>query len=375
MKIAYCIHGLSNLGGMERIITAKANWLVRHGHSVTVITTEQKGKPNFFVLDPSVNTVDLDIGYTYIPAGSVLSITRAFMAKKRLHKKRLSEYLHSTHFDIVISTFGNEASILPDIKDSSKKIAEIHFEKNYRLNEDKGLAGRLIGRLRTWQSPLIARRYDMFVTLTRQDMAQWRNVRNITVIPNFVTATSKVSDLKAKRAISVGRLSYQKAFDILIDLWAKVAPMRPDWILDIYGTGELQESLQTRINVLGLQHCVTLRGSTSNITQEYLSSSVFLMTSRWEGLPMVLTEAMNFGLIPVTFDFRCGPRDLISDGESGFIVPMGDTEGMAQTIIDITGNLEAYRHIGSSAHQAIEKNFTTDAVMHRWIELFNQVML
>lgn len=374
MKIAYCIHGLSNSGGMERIITAKANWLASHGHSVTVITTEQKDKPNFFALDPSVNTVDLDIGYTYIPSGSVLSIARAFIAKKRLHKKRLSEFLHSTHFDIVISTFGNEASILPEIKDGSKKIAEIHFEKNYRLKEDKGLVGRLIGRLRTWQSPLMARRYDMFVTLTRQDLELWGNVKNITTIPNFVTVAEEISPVSAKRAIAVGHLSHIKGFDILIDIWAKVASERPDWILDIYGNGELRDYLQKRIDALGLQNVVTLRGNTTDIAAEYLSSSVFMMTSRSEGFPMVLTEAMNFGLIPVTFDFRCGPRDLISNGESGFIVPMGDTEGMAQTIIDITGNLEVYRHIGSSAHLAIAKNFTPDAVMHRWIELFNQVM-
>lgn len=374
MNIAYCIHGLFNSGGMERVITAKANWLASHGHSVTIITTEQNGKPNFFDLDPSVSTVDLGIGYTYIPAGSVLHIARAFVAKKRLHLKKLSEYLHSTTFDIVISTFGNEVSLLPAIKDGSKKIAEIHFEKNYRLKEDKGLIGRLNGRLRTWQSSSIARKYDMFVTLTRQDMERWRNVKNITAIPNFVTATSKVSALKAKRAIAVGRLSYQKAFDILIDLWAKVAPLRPDWILDIYGTGELQESLQTRINALDLQHCITLRGSTTNITDEYLSSALFLMTSRWEGLPMVLMEAMNFGLIPVTFDLECGPRDLISHGKSGYIIPMGDTGRMAETIVDIMGNLNAYRHIGKSAHLTIEKNFTTDAVMQRWIDLFNRVL-
>lgn len=97
------------------------------------------------------------------------------------------------------------------------------------------------------------------------------------------------------------------------------------------------------------------------------------MTSRWEGLPMVLMEAMNFGLIPITFDFQCGPRDLISHGESGYIIPMGDTERMAETIVDIMGNLNAYRHIGKSAHLTIEKKFTTDAVMQQWIDLFNKV--
>lgn len=83
---------------------------------------------------------------------------------------------------------------------------------------------------------------------------------------------------------------------------------------------------------------------------------------------------MNFGLTPIAFDFQCGPRDLISHGESGFIVPMGDAEGMAQTITDIMGNLDAYRHIGNSAHHSIAKNFTPDAVMQRWIDLFDLVM-
>ncbi len=92
---------------MQKMITHNAKWLRRHGHQVTIITTEQAGKPNFFKLDPSVSTVDLGIGYTYIPAQSVISTALTFMSKKRLHRKRLSQFLLSHPQDIVISTYGN----------------------------------------------------------------------------------------------------------------------------------------------------------------------------------------------------------------------------------------------------------------------------
>lgn len=359
---------------MEKMITAKANWLAAHGHQVTIITTEQAGKPNFFKLDPSVSTVDLGIGYTYIPAQSVISTALTFMSKKRLHRKRLSQFLLSHPQDIVISTFGNEVEILPRIKDGSRKITEIHFDKNYRLKENKGLAGRINGRLRTLRSPAIARKYDMLVTLTRQDMGQWKGVDNITAIPNFVPVTATVSPLTAKRAIAVGRLTHQKGFDMLIDMWTKVAKARPDWTLDIYGNGELRDILQQRIDSLGLQHCVKLRGGTSDIASQFLSSSLFIMTSRWEGLPLVLTEAMSYGLISLSFDCECGPRELISDGESGYLIKPDDIDSMADKVIEVASDIDKYKGTGLRAHQTISQKFSPDAVMRQWTALFDQIL-
>ena len=173
----------------------------------------------------------------------------------------------------------------------------------------------------------VERQADVVVSLTKGDAYQWRKARRVEVIPNFTMMPVAEDDMpREKRVIAVGRLEWQKGFDRLIDLWAVVGKHYPDWRLDIFGSGTLQNALQQQIMSLGLENQVSINSFTEHIREEYLRSSLFVLTSRFEGFSLVLLEAAQSGLPSVAFDCPFGPSDLIEDGQTGFLVPDGDTK-------------------------------------------------
>ena len=133
MKILYCIAGTYNSGGMERVLANKANWLVNHGYEVTIVTTDQKGRRPFFSLDERIVCYDLGIGYEENNGKSFLNKLLRYPYKQYKHRKRLAALIKQIKPDITISMFCNDVSILPRIKDKSKKILEIHFSKFFYL--------------------------------------------------------------------------------------------------------------------------------------------------------------------------------------------------------------------------------------------------
>ena len=133
--------------------------------------------------------------------------------------------------------------------------------------------------------------------------------------------------------IAVGRLDYQKGFDRLIFVWEKVRKQMPDWRLDIFGQGEWREILQSMIDERGLQDVVRLNNPTKNIGDEYVDSSIIVMTSNYEGFGMVLVEAMSCGVPAVSFDCKCGPAEIISQHDGGLVVKNGDIEGLAEAFV------------------------------------------
>ena len=159
----------------------------------------------------------------------------------------------------------------------------------------------------------LVRKFDRFVVLTEEDAQMWGDIPGMRVIPNAANfIADKYSDCSAKRVIAVGRLDYQKGFDRLIMAWEKVHEIIQDWRLDIFGQGEWKDILQKMIDERGLQDCIKLNAPTKNIGAEYANSSMLVMSSNYEGFPMVMIEAMACGLPVVSFDFKCGPRDIIN---------------------------------------------------------------
>ena len=219
----------------------------------------------------------------------------------------------------------------------------------------------------------MVRKFDRFVVLTQEDMQMWGEMPGIRVIPNAANfIAEKYSDCSAKRVIAVGRLDYQKSFDRLIQVWEKVHQQMPDWRLDIFGQGEWQEMLQGMIDERGLQETVKLNGPTKNIGQEYSESSMIVMSSHYEGFPMVMIEAMACGLPAVSFDFKCGPRDIIVEGENGLIVPDGDIEALAEAMVRLMKDDELRKRMGENAKKVVEK-YSEDRVMGLWVNLFEEI--
>ena len=373
MKIVYCLAGLFNSGGMERIITNKANYLATKGYDIAIVTTEQKGRDVFFRLHQNIKTYDLGINYSDDATKDILSKTFGFLVKKYKHHCRLGKLLKQLSPDIVISTFGTEVSFLHKICDGSKKILEIHFSKFFRLQYNRRGLWRWVDKYRSLQDEKLVSCYDKFVVLTYEDKSYWGDLPNIEVIPNFVVSIPEIkSKSRNKVCFAVGRLSYQKGFDRLIKAWKIVYERCPDWQLQIYGSGELYDALKNMIIEDNLAERVRINPPTSQIGVVYQIASVFLLTSHYEGLPMVLLEAFSYGLPVVSFACKCGPRDLIEDGVNGFLIPEGDIDSFADKVAMILGDEKLREQMGDAAYQSAMK-YTEDKVMAKWIHLFESL--
>ena len=363
-------------GGMERVLFNKARWLAGHGENeILIVTTDQQGNPPYFPLPEGVRIIDLGVNYSLDnERSSITKITRYFL-KRRKHWIALSKLLIKEQADIVISLFPSESSFIPKIKDGSKKVLELHLNRYFRLQYGRsGLLG-LADRFRSWQDVRIAKKFDKFVVLTREDAGYWGQLPNMVVIPNAAPDVPEISyDPSCRRVIAVGRLDYQKGFDRLLDAWALIpGNLREEWQLDIFGQGEWKDMLEERIISLGISSSAKINLPTKDIFKEYTSSSFIVMSSHYEGQPMVLIEAMSCGLPGVCFDFKCGPKDIIIDGENGLLVPEGDVPALAKAMEMLMRNESDRIRLSKQAFN-IRFDYSEENVMEQWERLFKELL-
>lgn len=376
MRIVYNIAGMYRPSGMERVLTDKANWLAGHGYEVTIISTEQKGRPDAFPLDSRIARLDLAIGYEDNNGGSLLNKLIHYPLKQYRHRRRLTKALMEIRPDITVSMFCNEQGFLPSVKDGSRKVLELHFSRHKRVQYGRKGLWALVDRLRSANEARQVRRFDRFVTLTRQDMAAWGDIPGICCIPNGI----RLEDIEpgthdSRTVIAVSRYSYQKGLDRLIDAWKIVTDrLGPEhgWNLRLLGEGELRVPLQQQIDRLGLSGSVELCGTVRDMPSEYRNAAILALSSHYEGLPMALIEAQAHGLPAVSFDCECGPREVIVDGRTGLLVPEGDVEALALALLELIRDPGLRRRMGEEASRMADR-FDFEAIMKQWDELFRTV--
>ena len=371
MKLIYCHADVYNPGGMERVLLNKLRWWVqRGGYELMVVTTDQHGRPPFYEFPPEVRMVDLGINYKDDNGKNSIAKTLGYLRKRKKHREALTELLMRERPDVVISLYPSESSFIPDIPDGSVKMLELHFNTMVRLQYTrKGLLG-LADRIRTKQDEKLVRRFDNFIVLTRQDAEMWGEMSNLSVMPNAAVTMPHIPHKYGNhRVIAVGRLDYQKGFDRLLDAWALLPKqLRETWRLDIFGQGEWEEKLKNQIQTLGIGDSAAVNKPTNQIFNEYAASDFLVMTSHYEGFPMVMIEAMACGLPTVCFDFLCGPRDIIANGINGLIVPEGDLQAFANAMQRLMENPEELEHMSAQATK-ISEVYAQNTIMKRW-ELF-----
>jgi glycosyltransferase involved in cell wall biosynthesis len=359
---------------MERVLANKANWLVAHGHEVIIVTTDQRGESPYFPLDARIKCYDLAINYEENNGKSFLNKLIHYPFKQWKHKVRLTALLKELRPDIVISMFCNDASFIPSINDGSKKILEIHFSRFKRLQYGRKGLWRLADWWRYKTDAKVVSRFDKFVVLTHEDKEYWGNMSNICVIPNARTfEVNQPATLEAKKVVAVGRLNHQKGFDRLIDAWSIVDNVVSGWKLQIVGDGELRELLQNNIRELGLSNQINIGRAEKDMMSVYKDASILAMSSRYEGLPMVLLEAQTAGLPIVSFDCKCGPKDVIENGVDGFLVEDGDIEQLAQKLVVLMQDANLRKQMGSAAYAHSER-YSEERIMKQWTDLFDEVM-
>lgn len=374
MRLVYCIAGTRHSGGMERVLANKANYWVRHGHDVTIVTTDQHGELPFFHLDTRVKCIDLEVNYEDNNGKSVWNKLVYYPYKQYVHRKRLQSILKREQPDITISMFCNEAAFLPNIKEGGLKVLEIHFSKYKRLQYGRKGLWRWVDIVRSRYDEILVKKYDRFVVLTEEDKSYWGALPNMVVIPNARTFTpTNTSLLQNKIVLAVGRLTYQKGFERLIEAWSLLNDKFPDWKLVIVGDGEKKEELEQLVVDSCLQDSVFLKAPVKDMEQLYREASVIAMTSRYEGLPMILLEAQAYGIPIVSFKCQCGPADIITDGKDGFLVPEGNVPMMAEKLSMLMSDYQLRAKMGKAAVLS-SKRFDEERVMHQWENLFSSLL-
>jgi len=369
MKIVYLIAGTFNAGGMERVLTNKVNWLAAHGYEVSVVTTDQRGRLPYFKLDERIQTYDLGINYDE-DNGRLLGKLLHYPIRQWQHRRRLTRLLVQSKADVVICMFNNDVSFAYKIKDGSHKILEAHFSKNKKLQYGRRGLWALADRWRTWREEHIVSKYERFVVLTHEDAQLWGRLKNICVIPNARTFEPKgQAALTEKHVLAIGRYDYQKGFDTLLNIWASIDVSKDGWTLDIIGDGPLREELRHQVERLNLTDSVRLLQPTDHIEDAYLNASIFVMTSRYEGLPMVLLEAQACGLPAIAFACPCGPRDIITDGVNGYLIEDNDTQTFSDRLLMLMGDVALRQRMGEAAVKDSER-FTEESIMPQWQAVF-----
>ena len=381
MRIVYIINSLSYKGGAERIISEKMNYMATHwGYDVSIITCYQfpKTMPNSYYLSDKVRQINLCINshiqYKY-------GYPKRLWYKSyysHLLRSKLEEAVNSVNPDIIIGLGYTMADVVCLLKCKAVKIIESHeariYTKCFYLYEKNSLLQKFYYKLsRRKYLNTIDKKADVIVALTKDDARNWKNAKRIEIIPNFSTMPiSKLSDCESKRVIAVGRLEWQKGFDRLIDIWTIVSKNHPDWQLDIFGEGSLELELKKDIKDAKLSN-ISIHPYTNNISKEYATSSICVLTSRYEGFSLVILEALRHGVPCITFDCPYGPKDLVDHEKCGYVIDNGNIDLFAEKLCYLINNHEIRKKFSEAA---VNKghSYQVDTIMNQWKLLFESLL-
>ena len=376
MRILFITPSLYIPGGVERELTLKLNWLARHTDwELFVCLTDGEGKPPYYPLDERIKVVNLNIGFEELWHLPFYRKIPVYLRKQRLYRQRLRDLLFEIRPDITDSLLRREINFLCDIRDGSAKMGELHVNRrNYRNFESHETNFLKEAFSKVWMHVLVKqlRRLDRFVVLTHEDAANWPEVPHVQVMPNPVEhQAGSPCHGEQKVVIAVGRYSYQKGFDLLLQAWQKVQEKHPDWQLHVFGGGE-RAPYEQMAGDLGITQSVRLNPPTSRIGEEFMASSLFVLSSRFEGFPMVLIEALGYGMPIVSYTCPCGPKDCLKDGVNGLLVPEGNIPMLAESINWMIEHPEERKRMGKEAHLTARR-YHIDAIMPQWVGLFEEL--
>ena len=214
---------------------------------------------------------------------------------------------------------------------------------------------------------------DRLLARTREDADRWINqgLNNLDVMPNPLPwLPVRPSPRTARTVVSIGRLDEQKRVDLLLEAWARTAPRFPDWTLRVYGTGADERDLRDYCRELGLDSSVRWMGATGDVPGALREASVLVQSSRGEGFPLVLLEAMACAVPCVAFDCAPGVREIVTDGEDGLLAPPGDTRALAERLARVMADRELRDRLGEQARRSVDR-YAPERIVRRWEELFD----
>ena len=371
------------LGGVERVLSTKINWLASRGYNVILVTYEQCSHPIVHSLHPDVKIVDLRTPFYSLSKYPLYFRYFMYLRMRFIFRTRLRTVIKEVHPEVVL-TVANCMNVIQDIYKACKgstlimESHETYFSvmKEYIYGRHSFL--RLVAQLYDRHNLKYVNHFDRIITLTHGDAKEWckHMFVPIEVIPNPLTDYPFSLRIKYEkpffRIISAGRLEEVKGFDRLVKAFAIIEDKCPKWHIDIFGKGSCEDGLRKLIASYHLEKRIKILPPTNNIYSEYLKSDFYVLSSYHEGLGMVLLEAMACGIPCVSFDCDYGPKEVIDDGNTGLLVENGNVEKLSESILWMIEHHDERIQMGENAREAV-KRYQIDGIMQQWVDLFNRI--
>lgn len=355
-NVCFLIGNMSLSGGTERVTSIIANELSRENYQVSILSL-CNGTDSFFKLDESITLHSL---YSKKMSMKINFVSCCLKIRKYLLTNKIDSL-------IVVDSISCVFTVPACIGLKLQHICWEHFNLNFNLNS----SFRDLGR---WMA---AKFCNKIFTLTERDKGFWErkynllNSNKVIAIPNPSPYgfQENQATLSSKTILCVGRLTYQKGFDLLIPAWAKIAPKLNGWKVIIVGTGEDENTLKELAIQYNISDSVEFAGQQKSMDLYYKKASFFCMSSRFEGLPMVLLEAQSYGLPIVAFDCDTGPAEIIEHNINGLLVKAEDTDQLTNSILKMI-SLSNSDYIAMSSNAKINSyKYSIDSIVKKWLSI------
>lgn len=360
-KIAIVRYNLSKIGGAEKVAINMANELSRfYDVKLVSILLDENGFINYDI-NSNVELVNFFKGDIRIRT-AILKLT-----------SKLREYIKKEKIEVIFS-IAPLTNIMIKLATIGLKVKIVFCDHHSLEFQD--------GRSRKIQRYIGAKFFDKVITLTEEDRLKYSQQYNIPItkvdsIYNWIDEVNSNNikyDKLAKKIVTVGRFHNQKGYDYLAEVAIKVLSKHPEWQWDIYGSGDkiIENALNRKLVQGGVLSQVNFKGNVKGTENIYPNHSIYVMTSRYEGLPLVLLEAQQYNLPIVSFSCPTGPNEIVENGVNGYLVECYDTDKLSEELLELMEDEVLRQSFSEHAKDNMDK-FDKDKILNQWIELIETI--
>ncbi|MBQ2676239.1 MAG: glycosyltransferase [Clostridia bacterium] len=361
-NICFLLGGFQGNGGIGRVTSILVNKLCENPDlNISTISYCQKNQPMLYKLSDKITTHHL--------FDSSIPMTKAILTKHVI--KKIKNIVKKENIDILIAcgALFYPVSILACRGTKAKCFCWEHTDPTMGHDHKFQDICRRFAIKRCHKMIVLTKSAERFYLDNLHILAD-----KLCQIYNPISESSDDAaqyNAESKKIISVGRLSYQKNFEGLVEIASKVLPRHPDWTWDIYGEGDYRDMLTEKIEQNGLVGKVNLMGQVNDLYDRYKNYAFMIMTSRYEGFPMALLEGGSNRLPLVSYDIKTGPDEIIEDGKNGFLIDFEDKEKMIERIEQLISDSDLRKSMSDTSYDMIHK-FKMDDIIEKWNEVFKK---